>query len=417
MRITMVSLGSTGDVRPFILLGRELKRRGHRITIGAFTDFQKSVTEAGLEFYPIAGDAKDLMSHLMSPDAKGAAFLKELDQAVKQIAPVLLDDITLSCEHADALICNFFGSLYYSVAGYWHIPCIQVQYTLMDPNSEAPISALPAQHLGRGWNRFTYSLGYLLISLLEKKYLTPWRKKYDMPLRGLYTSPKYTTGAEEIPVVYELSEILVPRPRSFGSNITFTGFWSEEPEPYTPEPGLAAFMEAGEKPVYIGFGSMVSGNMQDTIDAVIDGVEKSGLRAVISLGWANDRARGRANDRMYFVTDVPHSYLFPRVQAVVHHGGAGTTFTGLMNGKPTLIIPFGGDQPFWGERVRALKCGPRPIPRGKLTGEKLAAALQKLTRRPIYRENAEAIALRLQAEPGLTRAADFVESWLEEKKQ
>lgn len=409
MKITMLCIGSTGDVRPYMLLGRELKRRGHEVTVASFGPFEKMITDAGLNFYCVSGDALDLMNNLMKPGAVGMKYLQEVERSIRDVAPVLLDDLTRSCEGADAMMCTYFGSLYYSIAEKYNIPCIQTHYFPMDPNDCMPISSAPGQKWGRHWYKTSYKLGYLLIGILEKRYLTQWRKDNGMELRPIRTGPDYSVRGRRVPVIYATSPLVMPRPAEWDEHIHMSGFWyDEEPAPWTPPQELVDFMEAGEKPIYIGFGSMVSGNMSKTFATVLRAVRASGVRAVIGMGWGGGM-RTHRNSRIYICEAIPHDWLFPRVSAVVHHGGAGTTASGLRNGKPTLVVPFGGDQPFWGSRVHALGCGPKPIPRDSLTVSRLTKGIKELTGRASYRTAAEELAGRLRSEGGVRVAADLVE--------
>ena len=423
MKITMIALGSTGDVRPYMLLGKELQSRGHEVTLAAFSNFQEAVEEAGLRFFPIAGDARDIIGKLISPKSKGPNYLLEADKALKGIAPVVLGELLRACEGAEALICTFFGSMYYSLAEKYHIPCIQTQYYPMDPTDAMPISSAPGQRLGRAWNKTTYRVGYLLIGLVEQHLLAGWRKENGMQQRRPKGRPDYQVNGHTVPVIYAVSPLVMPRPASWDEHIHLSGYWFDtKPEPYTPPADLEAFLAAGEKPIYIGFGSMNSGNMRKTFTKVLKAVRKARVRAIISCGWSGEEI-GNAGTvgRLYFIDAVPHSWLFPRVSAVVHHGGAGTTAAGLLAGKPTLVIPFGGDQPFWGNRVYALGCGPKPIPRDSITVEKLTKALVALHTRARYRTTAEELASYLKRERGLSRAADLIEteirSWLDTPDQ
>ncbi len=418
MNITMLTIGSTGDVRPYVLLGRELQRRGHAVTLAAFAPFQDLVEKAGLHFYALSGDVVDLMQHFMKPGANGVRYLWEVEKAIRTVAPVLLADLTNACDGADAMICTFFGTLFYSIAEKYRIPCVQTHYFPMDPNPLMPISSAPFQNLGPLWNRFSYRLGYLLISLLEKRYLTAWRKSHGMDLRRLHTRPDYTAYGHRVPAIYAASPLLMPRPDSWDERIYQSGFWwDEQPMSWNPPQALLDFIAAGEKPVYIGFGSMVSGDMEQTMSTVCEAVEKAGLRAVIGTGWGGKQhAAGSA--RLYFGEYIPHDWLFPRVCAAVHHGGAGTTASSLRSGLPTLVIPFGGDQPFWGTRVAAIGCGPKPLPRDHMTVDALASRLTELVENPAYRQNAAEIGAKLRAEHGVQTAADIVEKefarWLAE---
>lgn len=402
MKITMLAIGSTGDVRPYMLLGRELHARGHAVTIAAFPNFEKMIRDAGLNFYPLSGDVVKMMNNLMKPGATGVNFLPQVEKSLKDVAPLLLRDLMDSCANADAMICTFFGSMYYSIAEKYGIPCIQTQYFPMDPNNVTPISSAPGQHLGRAWNRFSYKLGYLLIGALERRYLTRWRMENGMSIRKPQTKPDYRIGGHTVPVIYAVSPLVMPRPKNWDEHIHMSGFWWDDHQvDFTPPDDLVHFLENGEKPIYIGFGSMVSGNMNKTFTQVLKAVRASRVRAVISLGWAGEQMHLKSNNRVFFADYVPHDWLFPRVSAVVHHGGAGTTAAGLRYGKPTLVIPFGGDQPFWGARVQAIGCGPKPIHRDRITVQRLTRALIDLTTRPSYRVAAEELSerMRLEEEP------------------
>ena len=412
MKITMIAIGSTGDVRPYVLLGKELARRGHQITIAAFASFQQMVEKEGLSFFPLPGDVMTLMGNIMKPGTTGFTFLAQLEKSLRSIAEPFLEEILRSCQDADAMVCTFFGSTFYSVAEKYHIPCVQTHYFPMDINDLTPISSAPGQRIGKLWNRASYRLGYLLISMLERAYLNPWREKNGMCVsRRLRTSPDYTVDGQTVPVIYAISQLLMPRPPQWGAHIHMSGFWWEgDPEPFTPPQDLVDFLKAGPPPVYIGFGSMVSGNMTKTFTRVIRAVRASGIRAVVSMGWAEESLQVKSNSRIYFGKYLPHDWLFPQMAAVVHHGGAGTCASGLRAGKPTLVIPFGGDQPFWGDRVYRLGCGPKPIPRDMMTVRSLTKALIDLTSRDKYRTAAEELSAALRMERGVLRAADIIEN-------
>ncbi len=409
MKITMIAIGSTGDVRPYMLLGQELHDRGHEVTIAAFAPFETMIQEAGLSFYPLSGDIVDLMGRLLQPDAVGVSYLKEFEKGIRDIAPVLLDDLLHCADGAEALVCTFFGSMFYSIAEKYDIPCIQTQYFPMDPCSDMPISSAPFRKLGKWWNVLSYRIGYLLISTLEHRYLSTWRKENDMSRRHVRAKPDYVSGGQPVPVIYAISPTLVPRPKAWRDNIHMSGFWwNEHPQAYTPSAELEAFLQAGEKPVYIGFGSMVSGDMTELSQMIQEAVVLSGVRAVVALGWGQKEA-AMPNEHIFYVDSVPHDWLFPRVAGAVHHGGAGTTASSLRHGLPTLIIPFGGDQPFWGDRVFAAGCGPRPIPREKLTAELLAESLSLLLNTPEYVSSAARIGEKMRNEHGCANAADLIE--------
>lgn len=410
MKITMFTIGSTGDVRPYVILGKELKRRGHEVKIACLAGFEEMITSNGLECFSMAGDVVKVMSSIMAPGVSGVKYLVQVEKAIRDVAPVLLEDLMEAAKGAECLVCNFFCNMYYSVAEYYNIPCVQTHFFPVDPRPDIPISSAPGLEHSHLFNRMSYRIGYLLISVLEKRYLTAWRKKWGMKDRGLHTKPDYRLMGHTIPAVYAVSPHVMPPSPTWPDNVQTSGFWWEGADSdYLPDEKLSSFLTAGEKPVYIGFGSMVSGDMRQTFDTVMQAVEKAGVRAVVSQGWAGENTCVTENENIMLVDDVPHDWLFSHVKAVVHHGGCGTTATGLRYGRPTLIIPFGGDQPFWGMRVYSIGCGPKPISREKLTADGLAHALRDLVSNKDYAIHAAELSHKLLAENGAARAADIIE--------
>lgn len=408
MKMTMLALGSTGDVRPFVLLGRELSARGHHITIAAFSPFREMIENAGLSFYQLSGDVETFMSNIMKPGTSALTYLPQVEKSLRSVAPQLVEGLSASCAGADAAICSFFGSVYYSIAEKYKIPLIQIHLFMMDPNGEAPISSFRPQRMGRVMNEFTYKVGYLLIGTVENRYLSSWRKENGVSGRKPKTAPDYRIGDHRIPVVYAMSPLVLPRPAGWDEHIRIGGFlFDNAPVSWKPPEDLIRFMEDGQPPIYIGFGSMNSGNMEKTMAIVLRAVHAARLRAVVNLGWSGEKLKSTRN--VYFGEYIPHDWLFPRVSAIVHHGGAGTTASGLRYGKPTLIIPFGGDQPFWGNRIRELGCGPKPIHRSDLTVRKLTVALLDLVSHKAYRTAASELGRQLAQENGTVQIADIIE--------
>ena len=411
MRITMLTIGSTGDVRPYILLGHELSSRGHDVTIATFSRFREMIENAGLCFFSLSGDAEAMMASIMSPSSNSISYLSRLEKSLKSVVPQLIQDMSDSCVSADAMICNFFGSVYYSIAEKYHIPCIQTQFFPMDPTREQPISVVRNQHLGAFLNESTYRLGYLLISSVEKRYLTSWRKKNGVSLRHIRSLPDYTAGSHPIPVIYAVSPLIMPRPADWNSHIQMSGFWFDEsPVSWSPPAELEDFLGWDPvAPIYIGFGSMTGRSMNKLMAIVLHALHASGTRAIVNLGWSGQQLK--SNHSVYFTNYVSHDWLFPRVRAVVHHGGAGTTAAGLRYGRPTLTIPFAGDQSFWGNRVHSLGCGPRPIARDKLTVQNLTKALLDIKNHyESYASEAKKIMSGLAREHGVSTAADQIEA-------
>jgi UDP:flavonoid glycosyltransferase YjiC (YdhE family) len=226
------------------------------------------------------------------------------------------------------------------------------------------------------------------------------------PFWGPYNSPHI----QGLPVLLGYSSAVIPRPPDWPENNHVTGYWFlDEATDWTPPAGLMAFLEAGPPPVYIGFGSMSSRNPEETAALVLEALKQSEQRAILLSGWGGLQASD-VPDSVFMIDAIPHAWLFPRMAAVVHHGGAGTTAAGLRAGVPSIIIPFFGDQPFWGQRVAELGVGPESIPRKKLTAERLAQAIQIAVSNQAMRQRAAELGERIQAEDGVGRAVDIVGS-------
>ena len=192
-----------------------------------------------------------------------------------------------------------------------------------------------------------------------------------------------------------------------------TGYWFSDPPPgWTPPPDLVAFLEDGPPPVYVGFGSMPSGSPESTLKFILRALEVSHQRGVLLAGWAGIGEGVKLPEYAFGVQGAPHSWLFPRMAAVVHHGGAGTTAAGLRAGVPSVITPFIADQPSWARRIEALGVGTRPIPFKELTADLLADAIRSATSDAAMRERAARIGELIRAEDGVRKAiqvfTDFV---------
>jgi sterol 3beta-glucosyltransferase len=215
---------------------------------------------------------------------------------------------------------------------------------------------------------------------------------------------------EEVPYLYSFSENVVSRPADWHAWVRMCGFWflDASESDWKPKDDLAAFLKRddGRPIVYIGFGSIIVPDPDELTRVVVQAVKKSNCKAVISKGWSSRSATSPMSepvndDDVYFLSSVPHDWLFPQVDAVVHHGGAGTTSAGLRAGKPTVIKPFFGDQNFWATRITALGVG---VTLRKLDDDSLADALKKVTRDAIIKAKAHALGERLRSENGVETA-------------
>ncbi|KAJ9246965.1 CAZyme family GT1 [Paecilomyces variotii] len=389
LNIVIQVVGSRGDVQPFIALGNELQKFGHRVRLATHAIFEDFVTKAGLEFYSIGGDPVELMSYMVRnpgliPSMK-VLRAGEIQQKRTTLANIL-DGCWRSCiepdshSHipfvADAIIAN--------PPSFAHIHCAQaldIPVHLMFTMPWTSTRAFPHPLANLKYSGKDHSLGNL-ISYHFVEWVT-WQglgdlvNKWRRTVLGLPQIPA-TEGPNlaetlNVPFTYCWSPALIPKPGDWGPNVDVSGFFFRDPPFYEPPSELREFLHAGASPVYIGFGSIVLEDPEKMLSIIFDAVRKANVRAIISYGWAN--VKGPKLSHVHYLGDCPHEWLFQHVVAVVHHGGAGTTACGLRNGKPTAIIPFFGDQPFWGNMVAAVGAGPKPIPHKDLTGQKLAEAI------------------------------------------
>lgn len=421
MRIGLIAVGSTGDVQPMVVLGKTIAARGHCVTVTAFEALRPLVVEAGLGFHAIPGDAQRYIGDIIQPGACPLTFLKRMEKALGGALDPLISALYDACLNMDAVVTTFFGSTVYAFADHLGIPLIQSNYCLTDLTGDACLPMMRQPKLGAAFNRATYKLAYRMIGMLEKRYAHPFCRRMNIPVRSMKKGPDYHVRNASVPVLYAFSEHIVPRPPEWGENIHIVGFWEEIVDAYTPSAELSAFLAAGETPIYIGFGSMNSGDMGSALRIVLRALSHTGARAVLSAGWGVQDGVAIPDSVHMLREYVPHQWLFSQVRAVVHHGGAGTTASGLMAGKPSLIVPFGSDQFFWANHVHRLGCGPKPLPRTKLGARSFQKALEDLLQTPDYADNAAYVKQMLARENGLDAAADWIErtiaSWPKQPEQ
>ena len=213
-----------------------------------------------------------------------------------------------------------------------------------------------------------------------------------------------------MPILYGYSNHVLPKPQDWRDNHYVTGYWFLENErSWQPPQDLVQFIESSTPPIYFGFGSMIDKEIDTVIKIIVEALDKTHQRGIISGGW-NELSELKLPSSIFLVNDIPHEWLFPQMVAVVHHGGAGTTAAGFKAGVPSIVVPFAFDQPFWGNIVYKLGVGPKPIPRKKLTVKKLANAINSVLDSTKYKENASILSNKINIENGVLRAVKVIEN-------
>jgi sterol 3beta-glucosyltransferase len=409
VRIGLIAIGSTGDVLPMVALGSALRARGHVPTLYAFAQLRPLVEKAGLPFSALPGDARAFIGGIMRPGASPFTILSRMCAALGEAAEPLVDGLYAACAENEAVVATYFGSIVGRLAEARGIPVVQAYYMPLDETSAFAIPAMPWVHLGAPLNRASYRLAFRLVDMLERRVAFPMLRARGVSPCQAHPGAAYPGRGALPPVLYAFSPQLVPRDPRWGAHILMTGEWHGEVPPFSPSPALKAFLAAGDAPVYVGFGSMAEARMAEIVPMVAQVAEALGVRVLLAVGWGEAPA-GVASSRVFLLDEyVPHAWLFQRVCAAVHHGGAGTTAEALRCGLPALAVPFGNDQYFWGDRIHRLGVGPKPLPRARLTRRALEERMAELLGTPAYRENARRVAAAMRREEGVAVAADCVE--------
>ena len=419
MRITILVIGSRGDVQPMLALAVGLQRTGrHKIRFAAPDNFESLTREHGLDFYPLGLDAQALLEQgeLKAGVESGRNTILWFWQVVRAIRPILdrlMERTWLACQDAEMVVFSTIGIGAYHAAEKLGLPCcMATPMPGLAPTRAypSPGNVFPTLPLGGGYNRLTHTLSGQILQALTGPYINRWRReKLHLPAIPFGKYPYNQLHGMPVPILGSYSSIVVPRPADWGGHIHVTGYWFLDPTPdWQPPARLVNFIESGSAPVYIGFGSMASRTPRQTTQLVREALERSGQRGVLATGWGGmDATDLPAN--MLILDSVPHAWLFPRVSAVVHHGGSGTTGAGLRAGVPSVLVPHMGDQPFWAQRVVELGVGPQPIPRRQLTAGRLAAAITSALADARMQARAAALGERIRAEDGIGQAVGIIE--------
>ncbi|MCD0162395.1 glycosyltransferase family 1 protein [Deinococcus sp. 6YEL10] len=411
MRVTLIALGSRGDVQPYVALGLGLRRAGHAVRLASHEAFRALVTGAGLEFAPMRGNVQEVVN---SPEMRAAlaggnmlAINRVSARATQQGALLWAEDGLVAARDADLLVAGIGGmNVAQALSEKLRVPLVEAHVVPFHPTRAFPGAIFPpaTARLG-GWaNRLSHVLTRQVMWQMFRSADTRARRE----VLGLSPAPwSGPRPLRPLPTLHGISPAVLPRPADWDASQHLTGYWFLPQEAWTPPPTLEAFLNAGPPPVSIGFGSMTTPDPQATTRAVVAALARSGQRAVLLSGWGGLSAAD-VPDTVFVTDSVPHDWLFPRVAAVVHHGGAGTTAAGLAAGVPNVIVPFFGDQPFWGDRVQRLGVGPAPVPRRALNEQTLAEALTRAVTDAGMHDRAAALGARIRAEDGVARAAEVI---------
>ncbi|KAH7397749.1 hypothetical protein BKA64DRAFT_623727 [Cadophora sp. MPI-SDFR-AT-0126] len=425
LNIVVMVIGSRGDIQPFLKLGKNLKEFGHRVRIAthpAFKDFVEK--DSGLEFFSVGGDPAELMAFMVKNPGMIPTMetLKkgEVGRRRQQMAE-MFEGFWRACINAtddekdisnlkmmgaktpfiaDAIIANPPCFAHIHCAERLGIP-LHLMFTFPYTPTQAfphPLANIKKSNVDPGYANF---MSYPLVEMMTWQGLGDLVNNFRVKTLGL--EPVSTLWAPgqlyrlKVPFTYLWSPGLVPKPKDWGPEIDIAGFvFLDLASSFEPPEDLVKFLDAGDPPVYIGFGSIVVDDPDKFTKMIFEAVEKAGVRALVSKGWGG-LGDDNTPENVYMLENTPHDWLFPKVSAVVHHGGAGTTAIGLKCGKPGMIVPFFGDQMFWGTMIGEAGAGAKPVPHKELTVDKLADGIRQCLTEEA-RKGAEKIAQDIEKE-------------------
>jgi sterol 3beta-glucosyltransferase len=408
-RIAISSIGTRGDVQPYLALAMALKARGYSVVMGAPSDFEEEANNAGIEFFSLGANIRSFLKQSNFEHAS-ENFLVSMPALLQQGQKIVEQAARRSWEMAqgsDAIILNINTSFAIDIAEALDIPAIATALQPLNSTGEFPICTFDLPDMGRALNW----LSHAATSVQQAYYDFP-RDRLRRELMGL--KPRKSGGffkdneGKNLVTLYAYSSLVSPRPRDWPKTAIVTGYWNlSDQTDWQPSTQFKQFLSEGEPPIYVGFGSMPFGAQRNT-QILKQAVERWGGRVVVASGWGGIRAENLPKN-VFALAKAPHDKLFQHVRGVVHHGGAGTTAAGLHAGKPTFVVPQAIDQPYWGKRVHELGCGPEPVSLKKLTPDLLAGALHALSTHTPYQQQARELGEKLNEENGPARAIKHIE--------
>lgn len=410
-RIVIEAFGTHGDVAPLTGLGARLRQvLGADVAIAAQQPYQEMISEAGLEFRLLP---KDTEQATRDSDYGRALVDGSRMHPSKRVLATMRDDLAgvgeamaHAARDADLLLLEGpVGSLLgYHVADALDIPSMGVFFQPVSPTAELAPPPLTARSFGRFGNRLAWRTTSGMGERVYQPLIKDLRRNLDAPPRS--RRDYQAERAARWPILYGFSPRVVARPRDWRPGLDVTGYWwptvADDWRPPTP---LLDFLDAGPAPVYVGFGSTATARGDELSEMISRALRRAGVRGVVQSGWARLRCTG---EDILTIDDVPHAWLFPRMAAIVHHCGAGTTAAALSAGVPSVPVAGIVDQPFWAHRLHSLGAAATPLRRIAVTAEDLADAITAVTTSTVYRARAQNISRLLESEDGAAVAADLI---------
>ncbi|MEH1833501.1 MAG: glycosyltransferase [Nostoc sp.] len=414
LKITILTVGSRGDLQPYCALGIGLKRAGHKVKVAAHENFESFVRKFDLEFAPIAGNFQEFLQSKQGQQLIAGEKLKkeEGDKLLLQ----QLESAWGACIGSEVIIYMPLATFGYHIAEKLGVPCFFASVLPLTPTGM--FGFLRFAQIAKNPLKKVINYGsYLLVEFLHwqryrpllNHFRTETLKLPPLPYLGRRFRQKTPANVSQIPVLYGFSSHVIPKPDDWPHWAYVTGFWFiDQASEYEPPLELEDFLGRKQLPLCFGFGSMTMPNPEYLTHYIVEALKKTHLGGIILSGWGDVGRTVNIKDslRVFVIKEVPHDWLFPQVSAVVHHGGASTTAAVLRAGIPSVTVPFFADQPVWGEKLTRLGVSPQPILYKKVSEETLAEAIKVVLGDEKMRSKAQELGEKIRGEDGVANAIE-----------
>jgi sterol 3beta-glucosyltransferase len=409
MQVSIIAVGSRGDVQPIIALGKGLHDAGYRVRVIAGENFESFITEHGLEFASLGVDMVALMQtdtaqKWVDSNVNGLAQIRHMRTMMEIAREPMTRSMWEAVQDADVIVPGLLTEvLATSVAEARGAKAVSALLQPFRLSGRPEATMIPYWRWGSSFlNRWSTKLAQRVMWPIFQNVTNAFREKYlNLPP---YNFADYQRALRELPTLYGFSRHVIPHSSDLPPQVETTGYWFLDlGDMYTPPASLNQFLDHGPAPVYIGFGSMAGRNQQQNLEIALEALHMTGQRGVIVSGWS-EFDTVELPDTVYMLNGAPHDWLFPRMAAVVHHGGSGTTGAALRSGLPSMIIPHLGDQDLWGRRVHELGVGAKPVPRPKLTAKALALGIDEMMHNTGMQQRAALLGAAIREEDGVQNA-------------
>jgi sterol 3beta-glucosyltransferase len=403
MKLAAVTFGTEGDTRPIATLCSALRDAGHDVILLAAEGTAGSARDLGVPYAALAGDIRSMLQPRNASIVSGKAGLNATTRALSRVAndnaTAWMRQTLQLATGCDAIVCAGLAAFVgLSAAEKLEIPAIGAGMIPLTPTAEFPSSFLPPRRVPRWLNRFSHRF---VAEVLWRAF----RRAINEARIGVCGLPPRSRLWSAHPMLYGISPSLLPKPTDWPSNASMCGQWVRPVDDWDAPQSLQDFLAAGEAPIYVGFGSMMGFDRNFMRDAVVTAV--AGRRALFYPGWSG--TEGLELPRNFcLIEETPHDWLFRRASLVIHHGGSGTTHSAARAGRPSVVLPFAGDQPFWAERLRLLGVAPETTSGRNVDAQSLKVAIDAAGTTEM-RKRATALGEKMRAEDGLASAVAIIE--------